>query len=99
MFFHFDNATEQGLKFFHLQVTHFDPRCVASCIAGTTAIAMMLQGQDCASKQNMKVICGKAIELARQVLKEHKEHDKEFTKLCEVKKIKELYLDDRDSIG
>jgi ADP-ribosylglycohydrolase len=81
------------------KVTHFDPRCVASCIAGTTAIAMMLQGQDCASKQNMKVICGKAIELARQVLKEHKEHDKEFTKLCEVKKIKELYLDDRDSIG
>jgi len=27
------------------KVTHADPRCVASCVAVTTAIAMMLQGK------------------------------------------------------
>lgn len=27
------------------QVTHADPRCIASCIAVTTAIALMLQGK------------------------------------------------------
>ena len=27
------------------KVTHVDPRCIASCVAVTTAIAMMLQGK------------------------------------------------------
>lgn len=27
------------------KVTHADPRCIASCVATTTAIAMMLQGE------------------------------------------------------
>ena len=27
------------------KVTHADPRCIASCVATTTAIAMMLQGK------------------------------------------------------
>ena len=27
------------------KVTHVDPRCIASCVAVTTAIAMMLQGR------------------------------------------------------
>lgn len=27
------------------QVTHADPRCVASCVAVTTAVALMLQGK------------------------------------------------------
>lgn len=80
-------------------MTHFDPRCVASCIAGTTVIALMLQGENCNSKSGMKAICSTALELARKVLKGHTEHDKEFIKLCNAKKIKELYLDDRDSIG
>ena len=27
------------------KVTHADPRCIASCVATTTAVAMMLQGR------------------------------------------------------
>jgi len=27
------------------KVTHADPRCIASCVATTTAVAMMLQGK------------------------------------------------------
>ena len=27
------------------QVTHADPRCIASCVAVTTAVALMLQGK------------------------------------------------------
>lgn len=40
------NSTEACL------VTHADPRCIASCVAVTTAIALMLQGKhvkDCGS--------------------------------------------------
>jgi ADP-ribosylglycohydrolase len=80
-------------------VTHFDPRCIASCIAGTTAIAMMLQGRACHSKSEIKSICHDAIEMARKVLKDHKDYAKEFTALCSAKKIKELELDEQNSIG
>ena len=34
------------------KVTHADPRCIASCVAVTTAIAMMLQGRHFVKESN-----------------------------------------------
>ena len=34
------------------KVTHADPRCIASCVAVTTAIAMMLQGKHFVKESN-----------------------------------------------
>lgn len=37
------------------KVTHVDPRCIASCVAVTTAIAMMLQGKHLKSSRDYDV--------------------------------------------
>ena len=34
------------------KVTHADPRCIASCVAVTTAVAMMLQGTHFVKESN-----------------------------------------------
>jgi ADP-ribosylglycohydrolase len=44
-----------------LQVTHFDTRCLASCVAATTAIAMMLQGHDVESEEGLQQLIDQAI--------------------------------------
>lgn len=49
------------------QVTHFDSRCVASCVAVTTAIAMMLQGHDVSSEQGLQSLIEKAVDYGLQV--------------------------------
>ncbi|KAK3739518.1 hypothetical protein QZH41_016189, partial [Actinostola sp. cb2023] len=49
------------------KVTHADPRCIASCVAVTTAIALMLQGKHCHGSNylyNVQDICNQAYEYA-----------------------------------
>jgi ADP-ribosylglycohydrolase len=42
-------------------VTHFDTRCLASCVAATTVIAMMLQGHDVESEEGLQQLIDQAI--------------------------------------
>lgn len=42
-------------------MTHFDTRCLASCVAATTAIAMMLQGHDVESEEGLQQLIDQAI--------------------------------------
>jgi ADP-ribosylglycohydrolase len=44
------------------KVTHYDSRCLASCVATTTAIAMMLQGHDVESDEGLQQLIDKAVE-------------------------------------
>jgi len=85
------------------RVTHADPRCLASCIAVTTAIALILQG--------MKIKdYDQALELTKTALKEGKayltnENDDfsargdEMEKYMLADNIKDLKLDEEGSVG
>jgi ADP-ribosylglycohydrolase len=74
------------------KVTHADPRCQASCIAVTVAIALLLQGVE-----DIEAITATALEYAQKVIVEpaHKEELIQHMRYG----IKELNLDDRPSIG
>ena len=52
------------------QVTHADPRCVASCVAVTTAVALMLQGKHLKESGNydIEVVIRDAYNFARDAL-------------------------------
>jgi len=76
----------------YCKATHVDPRCQASCIAVTVAIALMLQGE-----VDDDVIITKALEHASKVIEDPKH--KEELALHVRYGIKELQLDDRPSIG
>lgn len=52
---------------FVVKVTHFDSRCLASCVATTTAIAMMLQGHDVESEEGLQLLIDKAVGHALKV--------------------------------
>ena len=56
------------------KVTHADPRCVASCVAVTTAIALMLQGKHVLNngEQDVYTIMGIAYEYAQEEIKDLK---------------------------
>lgn len=80
------------------KVTHADTRCIASCVAVTTAIALMLQGKY-ETKDGLDVAA---------VLKEAKSHalkyldkayEKEFEKYINAKTPQEMELDEPSSIG
>jgi len=75
------------------KVTHADPRCIASCVAVTTAIALMLQGKhfdQSTHTYNEKEICNKAYEYACKELDKSKQvnkrkHETLQTKLSKTK--------------
>ncbi|XP_028414474.1 uncharacterized protein LOC114537610 [Dendronephthya gigantea] len=79
-------------------VTHADPRCVASCVAVTTAIALMLQGKYKIKNGNYDVdkITKEAHALAEQQL-EKDEHKKELHEYMFETKLDKLKLG--ESIG
>lgn len=80
-------------------VTHADPRCLASCIAVTTAIALMLQGTyDPHKKNELEKLVEEAINHAKSVLK-LEDQKKELKKHMRVKKLKELDLENRSTMG
>ena len=58
------------------KVTHADPRCIASCVAVTVAIALMLQGKYIKKngKHDVDEIMREAHEYAQKELLEYKEH-------------------------
>jgi len=74
------------------KVTHYDGRCVGSCVAVTVAIALLLQGE-----KDLAKVQQSAIEISQEYVQE--EHKKSFLEHLTVKEIQELNLDEGKSIG
>jgi ADP-ribosylglycohydrolase len=80
-------------------VTHADPRCLASCTAVTTAIALILQGAyDPCKKVELNRLVTEAIEHGQAVL-EHDDQRKELVTHVKASKLEDLDLDNRRTMG
>ncbi|XP_046841598.1 ADP-ribosylarginine hydrolase Tri1-like [Xenia sp. Carnegie-2017] len=81
-------------------VTHADPRCIASCVAVTIAIALMLQRKYLLNngKQDVVTITKIAYEHAKKEIVDER-HIKELKHHISAKTPQELELDDRKKIG
>ncbi|XP_065827930.1 ADP-ribosylarginine hydrolase Tri1-like [Oscarella lobularis] len=73
-------------------VTHADPRCLASCVAVTTAIALMLAGAD--SDESIE----KSLDFGLKCLGDE-QYAKEMRNYVSVKSLDELELDEEHTIG
>ncbi|KAJ7375938.1 hypothetical protein OS493_037901 [Desmophyllum pertusum] len=83
------------------KVTHADPRCIASCVAVTTAIAMMLQGKHFVKESksyDVKAVMKDAYEYARDIF-ETVEEEKELEDHMFAKSLDDLQLDGEGKIG
>ncbi|CAH1264864.1 Hypp3077 [Branchiostoma lanceolatum] len=75
--------------------THADPRCVASCVAVTTAIAMMLQGW-----RDVSAIARESFELAQAQLPAGNDAMRQELMTCmQVRDLRTLHLDETDTVG
>ncbi|XP_066283565.1 ADP-ribosyl-[dinitrogen reductase] glycohydrolase-like isoform X2 [Branchiostoma lanceolatum] len=88
------------------RVTHADPRCIASCVAVTTAIAMMLQGKHWKEDGTIDVggITSDSFEYAKKYLvaddgTEDSTAVQELQFHMEAEKLSYLKLDERRKIG
>ncbi|XP_022104915.1 uncharacterized protein LOC110986914 isoform X2 [Acanthaster planci] len=88
------------------KVTHADPRCVASCVAVTTAISMMLQGLHKTSKGHYDVarITEASFNYAKECLLRDDKGNLDEEQVRELQfhmnaSLSELELDDRKKIG
>jgi len=73
--------------------THADPRCIASCVAVTSALAYMLQGETCND-----TLYEKALALGRSEITERL-HLTEFDEAGNPPNLEALKLDESDKIG
>ena len=74
-------------------VTHYDPRCVASCICINVILSLMLQNAD------YEKILNKAFNESINFLKENTYDVEEFIKFSNVNSIQDLNLSEGSSIG
>ncbi|XP_071960644.1 ADP-ribosyl-[dinitrogen reductase] glycohydrolase-like [Antedon mediterranea] len=88
------------------RVTHADPRCQASCVAVTTAIAMMLQGKHFKDgNYDVRKLCDDAYEYAKAQLpklengKDNQDAINELRKHMFASSLKDLELARSSSIG
>ncbi|XP_066923644.1 ADP-ribosylarginine hydrolase Tri1-like isoform X2 [Clytia hemisphaerica] len=85
------------------KVTHADPRCVASCVALTTAIALMLQRPVDLVKTNgefkVELIIDRSYAEACRMLPDEKSQRDELRKYMYAKKLTPLELDDQRKMG
>ncbi|XP_065827935.1 ADP-ribosylarginine hydrolase Tri1-like isoform X1 [Oscarella lobularis] len=80
--------------------THADPRCLASCVAVTTAIAYMLQGRFSPEKpDDLKELITESCKHGLECLLENKEATNEMKKYVSAKSWKDLQLGGKKSIG
>ncbi|PFX16366.1 uncharacterized protein LOC111342294 [Stylophora pistillata] len=83
------------------KVTHADPRCIASCVAVTTAIAMMLQGKHFVEESgsyDAEALIKEAFGYACATL-ETDEQKEGLEEHMFAKSLKDLQLDERGKIG
>ncbi|KAI8503647.1 hypothetical protein Bbelb_186180 [Branchiostoma belcheri] len=90
-FWDLDSVGENAKLF--CQTTHADPRCVASCIAVTTAIAQMLQGET-----DVEKIIHNSFSRASAYL-DHKKQVDELRWYMDPRQLQELQLDAPGVIG
>jgi ADP-ribosylglycohydrolase len=83
------------------KVTHYDSRCLASCVATTTAIAMMLQGHDVESDEGLQQLIDKAVEHGLKLLEPQYEDEfkRHIKRDASVASLLSLELDDATKIG
>jgi ADP-ribosylglycohydrolase len=81
------------------KVTHYDPRCLASCVATTTALALMLQGHEVDSDGAIDQLCAKAEEHAIASCGMTDEHCEAFVEHMRAKHVSDLKLDEPRKIG
>jgi len=72
------------------KITHFDPRCIGSCVVLTTAISKLLS-DECSDEQ----LIGFAIEQSKL----YDERISEYLKMSRLKELSLLQLDESQSIG
>ena len=84
------------IEFCH--VTHADTRCVASCVAVTSAIAHILQGKHTVNQQvDIQALLDDSFKISVAHLEE--KHLAEFTKYYQMTKVEQMELDEPKSIG
>jgi ADP-ribosylglycohydrolase len=79
------------------KVTHFDPRCVASCFMVTRLIAQMIQSAE--KEVDPEAMIKEALEIAERDILSTPEHQKAFNLHVMFDNLSELELDDRPVIG
>jgi ADP-ribosylglycohydrolase len=77
------------------RTTHYDPRCVASCVAVTTAVSLMLRGK-VVEEGDLEQVIKEAMKYGEAELSD-KKHKNEFRKFMSAKSLAELKLDDKDA--
>ncbi|CAB3981295.1 Hypothetical predicted protein [Paramuricea clavata] len=80
-------------------VTHADPRCIASCVAVTIAIALMLQRKHNKGKHDIDAIMSTAHWYAEQELKETPQYKDELKHHMFAESLDKLELDSPQAIG
>ncbi|XP_052082880.1 ADP-ribosylarginine hydrolase Tri1-like [Mytilus californianus] len=98
MYWNMDEVVKNAIEL--TKTTHYDPRCQASSVAVSVAIATMLQGNHRDKKGHFKVkdVIHEAYEHASKCL-ETDEEKKDLVFYLECEKIKELNLDESKKIG
>ncbi|KAM7442122.1 hypothetical protein ABFA07_008861 [Porites harrisoni] len=82
------------------KVTHADPRCVASCVAVTTAVAIMLQGKHMkpTGGYDVEAVVKEAYEYACTAF-ESKQEKQDLKEYMFAKSLNDLQLDESGKIG
>ena len=77
------------------QVTHADPRCIASCVAVSVAIAQLLQGQ-----KDHRTLLKTAYSVVKETVKfAQRAHKRHFKRHLFATRLSELKLDEAGKIG
>jgi ADP-ribosylglycohydrolase len=72
------------------KITHADPRCIGSCVALSTGISLLLQGETDYQKITLKV---------KELSLPYDDRIKEYFDFAETKTLENLELNQKDSIG
>jgi len=83
------------------RVTHHDPRCIASTVAVTRAIALMLQGKPCNTREELLQIRKDALTEATQFLPQEQQEDFLYHMVADsnIETLYKLKLDEPKAIG
>jgi len=95
-----DKVIKNTIEFCH--VTHADTRCVASCIAITSAIALILQGKHVVDANSNKVDTAAVLNESLQISLKHLDcakHKDEYEKYYKMTTVAEMQLDEQKAIG
>jgi ADP-ribosylglycohydrolase len=81
------------------QVTHADPRCIASCVLTTTLISAILQGAPISTPEDTESLIAKCLSITLEQVPTLGEHKAVFLEYVGMKQLAEMKLDDPPAIG